>query len=222
VGPGRDVPQLQRKTKLRVALRYSKAKKLIALFFDGKLIRQWNETEEWAAKGGCLVFQAHGQGPFRITNLSVTAWDGRLEDASTATANDADLVRLNNGDKLSGQVKKIENGQVMLAASFAEMNVPVERVTAIEFASVNAERARRHAEDVRAVFSDGNRLTLALERLDEQQLVGTSENCGKVTAVLAAFRRIQFRIYEKPIESGDDEDWGTEGSGAAQDVMIDE
>lgn len=208
VGTHSEVPALQRQTRTRVQLRYSKDKKLVMLALDGKLVRQWNEPEDWAAKGGCLVFVNQGPGQFRISNLVVTSWDGRVEEEPTAGSDAEDLVRLTNGDKVSGRVKQIEKDQVILSTSFAEMNIPVGRVSGIEFGSARMERARRQPEDVRAMSADGHRLTLALERLDEQHLVGTSDNFGKLTAALGAFRTIQFRIYEKPPPGEEDDVWG--------------
>jgi hypothetical protein len=208
LGQSLELPELQRKTKMRVALRVNQSKKQIALFLDGTLARQWSEPEEWAAKGTALVLMAQGQGQWRISNLTVAGWDGRLDGEVSAGAKDADLVRLNNGDQVSGTVKSITNGQIALTTSFAEMNVPVERAVAVELASATSERARRQAGDVEAFFLDGRKLTVALDKLDEQQFTGTSENFGRMTAALGAFRRLRFHIYEKREAESDDERWG--------------
>ena len=81
------------------------------------------------------------------------------------------------------------------------MKVPLERIATIDFTAQKAEKARRQANDVRAFFLDGSRFTLALDKLDETALTGSSENCGKVRSALDAFRRVQFHIYEQPAET---------------------
>jgi len=218
MGSNVEMQELQRKTKLHVSIRINKPKKMIALFFDGNLVKQWTESDDWAAKGTGLVLLSQGQGQTRISGISVTSWDGRLDGDASASAKDADLLRLNNGDKVSGMVKSIANGQVALAASFAEMNVPLERIVAVEFASAKSERSRRNAADIQAFFPDGRRVTFALEKLDEQNLSGMSETCGRITAALGAFRRVQFHIYEKREDSGDDE-WSSGGAAGAAVIM---
>ncbi|MCG3149021.1 MAG: hypothetical protein PCFJNLEI_02473 [Verrucomicrobiae bacterium] len=212
-----EMQELQRKSKMRVSVRVNKPKKMLALFLDGNLVRQWTETEEWAGKGTGLVFVAHGQGQARITDITVTSWDGRLESETGLAPKEADLVRLNNGDKVSGAVKSIANGQVALAASFAEMNVPVERVVAVEFASAKSARARRQAADVQAVFEDGRRLTLALEKLEEGSLTGASEAWGRLSVALGALRRVQFHIYEKRDDGAEGDEWDAAGGAGAGD-----
>lgn len=219
MGNNVEMQELQRKTKMHVSIRVNKPKKLIALFVDGNLVKQWNESDDWTAKGTGLVFLSQGQGQLRVSGISVTSWDGRLESDAGASAKEADLLRLNNGDKVSGMVKSIANGQVALVASFAEINVPQERIVTIEFASAKSERSRRNGADIQAFFPDGRRATFALDKLDEQNLTGLSETCGRITAALGAFRRVRFNIYEKRDDAADDDEWGAAAVPGAVPVM---
>jgi transcription termination factor Rho len=218
MGSNVEMQELQRKTKMHVSIRVNKPKKLIALFLDGNLVKQWTETDDWTAKGTGMVLFSQGQGQLRVSGISVTSWDGRLDGDAGAATKDIDLLRLNNGDKVSGAVKSIANGQVALVASFGEMNVPLERIVAIEFASAKSERSRRNAADIQAVFPDRRRMTFGLDKLDEQNLVGMSETCGRITAALGAFRRVQFNIYEKREDGADDDEWG--GGGITGPVQL--
>lgn len=207
MGSNAEMQELQRKSRLRVALKINKPKKTIAVFFDGNLVKQWAEGDDWVARGTGFVLSSQGQGQMRISNITVSGWDGRLEGEAAATAKEADIVRLSNGDKVSGKVKSMTVGQVQLAASFAEMNVPLERVVGVEFASDGAERARRKATDIAAFFPDGRRWTFGLEKLDEQVVTGECEACGRLTAKLGAFSRVQFHIYEKREDDNDGDGW---------------
>jgi len=207
MGSSVEVPKLQTRSKTHVALRVNKAKKTIALFLDGELVKQWTDGEDFAGSGRGMIFFTQGQSQMRLANILVTAWDGRLDSETAAAAPGAeDLVRFANGDKLSGAVTGIAHGEAAVAASFGEMKVPLERIAQIEFTGQKAEKPRRRAADVRATFLDGSRFTLALEQLDGQSLVGASESCGRVTTALDAFTRVQFHIYEARPEAADD-DW---------------
>lgn len=206
LGQNVEIPNFNRKSKAHFSIRINKPKKTITLLVDGQVVRQWVEPDEWVGKGGMLVFVSQGQGQSRISNISVTEWDGRLDSESAAGAENEDLVRLANNDKVSGGVQAITRDQIVFATSFAEMKIPLERVSVVEFAGQKAEKARRQATDVRAVFLDGSNFTLALEKLDENALVGSSENCGRVTGALDAFRSVQFHIYEKAAETADKAD----------------
>lgn len=221
LGTNVDVPDFQRKTKGHISVRVNKPKKTIALFVNGNLVKQWTDPGEFAGKGTGIMFFAQGQGQLRVSNISVTSWDGKLDTDAVATAASApveDLVRFANNDKVSGNLTGIANNEIAFATSFAGMKIPLERVAQIELAGQKAEQARRQANDARAYFLDGSRFTLALEKLDDQSLVGTSENCGRVTSSLDAFRRVQFHIYEERADTGgDDDDWGGATPGADEE-----
>lgn len=213
LGNNVDVPKFQTKTKAHVAIRVNKAKKTIALFLDNELVKPWIDPEAFAGKGQGLLFYSQGQGLSRISNIRVTAWDGRLDTGTAGAAAVAeDTVRLGNNDKISGTIKSIAKGEVVMATSFMEMKVPLERVAQIDFADPQTEKPHRQAGDVRAVFLDGSRFTLAMEKLTDQALVGSAESCGRVSTALDAFSRIQFRIYEARPASGAGDEWG-EGDG---------
>jgi hypothetical protein len=213
-----ELPEFQRKTKAHVAVRVNKPKKTIALFVDGTLLKQWSDPGDFAGKGTGLVFMSQGQGQFRISNISVTEWDGRLDTDVASAATQEDLVRFANNDKVSGNLGGIANKEITFTTSFANMEIPLERVQQIELASQKSEKARRQAADVRAFFIDGSRFTLALEKLDEQNLVGSSENCGRVSSSLDAFRRVQFHIYEQLTETGEAEEWGSSPATGGEEV----
>lgn len=216
LGSNVELTNFQRRTKTHLSVRVNKPKKTIALFVDGTMVRQWTDPGEFAGKGTGIMFFSQGQAQLRVSNITVTEWDGRLDADATPTSSQEDLVRFANNDKVSGTLGGIANNEIAFATSFANMKIPVERVTQIEMASQKAEAARRQAADVRAYFLGGSRFTVALEKLDDQSLVGSSENCGRVTSALDAFSRIQFHIYEEYAAAGDDDDWGTGAEGDDQ------
>jgi hypothetical protein len=217
LGNNVEVPKFQTKSKAHVSIRVNKTKKTIALFVDNELVKPWIDPEAFAGKGQGLLFYSQGQGLSRVSNIRVTTWDGRLDTGTAAAAAVAeDTVRLGNNDKISGTIKSIAKGEVVMATSFMEMKVPLERVAQIDFAEPQTEKPHRQAGDVRAVFLDGSRFTLAMEKLTDQALIGSAESCGRVSTALDAFSRIQFRIYEARPASGAGDEWG-EGDGENKD-----
>ena len=208
-----NLNDLQRKGKVHLGLKINKPKRTFALFLDDKLIKQWTDDNEFTGKGTGVGFVAQGQ-PIRISNIIVSEWDGRLDLDGGGKAAEEDFLRLANGDKLSGKLGTIANGQVALTTSFATMQVPLERVVEVLLGTKNSAKARRQTNDMYAFFADGSRVTLALERLDNQQLTGASENYGRLAAQRTAFQRLQFNIYEpKPDDEKDDWDSGTSKPG---------
>ncbi|MCX6997655.1 MAG: hypothetical protein NTV49_11355 [Kiritimatiellaeota bacterium] len=209
MGSSVEIPKFQNKSKTRASIRVNKAKKTIALFLDQELVKQWTDTEEFVGSGKGLIFASQGQGQFRVSNIVVTQWDGRLEgEAAGVAPSGDDLVRFANGDKVSGMVKSIAKDEAVLTTSFSEMKVPLERIVLIELAGQKAGMARRQAGDVRASFLDGSRFTLTLEKMNDQVLAGSTENCGRVTTAFDAFSRVQFHIYAPRPKADGDDDWG--------------
>lgn len=208
MGSGTEIQNLRNNTKAHFAIKINKPKKTISLFADNVLVKQWTDGDDFAGKGKGLVFFSQGSSyQSRISNIRVAPWDGRTDsEDTTPAATTEDTVRLANNDKVSGMVTGIKKGEVILKTSFADMNIPLERVLRIDFASSKSERARRQPNDIRASFLDGSLFTLSLETLDESALVGSTENCGHASAAIDAFSRVQFHIYDKAPES-DEDDW---------------
>ena len=199
-------PNLQ--TKAHYTIRVNKSKKTIAVSIDGVLVKQWTDAEEFAGKGTALYFQSQGQSDLRLANILVTEWDGRLDSEPAARAPTEDLVRLRNGDKVSGVIRAITGGAVTLTNSFAAVKIPLPTISVIDLAGPPALTARRQVADVRVFFPDRTQFTLALEQLDDKTLTGTTENSGRVTLPLDALTRLRFHIDDPVADSDEDEDWG--------------
>ena len=103
-----------------------------------------------------------------------------------------DLLSLANGDRVTGQVKSIENGAVNVSSAVTPLTIPLERVNEIYLATQNTERARRLASDVLAFFHDGGQVTVGLDSLDDKHLTGHSENFGKASFDRHAFQNCNF------------------------------
>ncbi len=209
LGGGANIENWQRRNKARVTLLVDKTKKTLTLLVDGALVKQWMDSDEFAGRGTGLMFYAQGQGVMRLSNIVVSEWDGELGKSEPTTATTADAIQFVNNDKVSGQLKTIAKNQVTFVTPFATLEVPLDRVAEIQFASDKAERARRQAADIRALFQTGGSVTVTLEKLDDQSLTGSSENFGQRTFAREAFGELQFNIYdERATVQKSDDDWG--------------
>jgi hypothetical protein len=69
------------------------------------------------------------------------------------------------------------------------------------------EEAKLYAADVRATLADGSRMVFRLDGVEENALIGFSQNFGTARFRKDAFKRIEFNLYPKagePTRLGDD------------------
>lgn len=195
-----SVPAFNQKTKAHLEIRVSKPKRSIALLVDGLLIKQWIDADEFVGKGTGVRFVHQGQGSVKLSNIRVTEWDGQFED-KPATVPDSknDGARLQNGDRVAGTLQRIQDGKVTFALpDGASLDIPLNRVKLLEMAGQKMERPRDDNANVRATFRRGGNISFRLEKWDNQEVVGTSPNFGKIVVNPAAFDRVQFYPIARP------------------------
>jgi hypothetical protein len=91
----------------------------------------------------------------------------------------------------------IQEGRAKVKSSYGEVEVPLERISEIQMATDGTERARRNREDIRVVFAGTTAVTFALNKMDQANLTGKSENFGEMSLPVAAARLIEYNIYKK-------------------------
>jgi hypothetical protein len=161
---------------------------------DGVLLKQWFDTEGFIAQGSGMRFVHQGQGAVRLSNLRVSQWDGQFEERpSNAPDSKLDVAKLQNGDRVTGQLQKVQDGKVIFTpAENAPLEVPLSRVKLIELAGQRSEIPKNDSANVRATLRGGGTITFRLHKWDDQGIVGESPNFGKVNFKATAFERIQF------------------------------
>ena len=195
-----------RRDKTHVELRTNKDKKddLAAdRRKDGQGMDRSGGFQRRGAARSCFACQP---GSFvKITNIKVVPWDGKFEDSSgKEESTPDDTVKLANQDKVTGQLKEIRDGKVKFASSYAELNIPLERIQEMDFASAKAEQPKPAAGAVRVVLPDDGSLTLDTLSWNAKACTGASANFGKASFSPGAFTRILFNLTNQP--SGDDSD----------------
>jgi hypothetical protein len=194
------------KGKASFNLLLDQKEKVIGLRVNGRLVQQWKDQGMMKNLGKGLAFYTY-QGGIRVRDIRVAAWEGRMESVdSAAEAGERDAVLLNNNDKVSGTLLSLRLGKLILKTTYANMEIPVDRVASVQFGEKGLKDVKNAKTDARVVFANGRGITLKPEKIVEGQLVGSSENFGRVTVSLTAVKSIRMNVGVKR-EDGEDEDW---------------
>jgi hypothetical protein len=197
-----EYPGLHQKSKVRVEILVNKEARTIALLLDGSLIKQWKDNLDWGGSGTGVIFANQNIGMIRISNIRLTEWDGTIQEQSGAQAKtQRDVLELSNKDKISGNLVALKEGVVVFETAFAKMDVPMDRVNFVEFATEKLETAPKSPADVRAVFADRGVVTLTIDRWDGLQLAAKSSNFGEARFKTAVFHQLFFNWEQQKEEA---------------------
>ncbi|MEM9080336.1 MAG: hypothetical protein AAGC74_06550 [Verrucomicrobiota bacterium] len=175
---------------------------LFSLYIDGKTVASWKDPEPING-GNWFHFSSSRDRQHTLSNLTLRNWDGRLPETFHSQDSDENLpgegqqIALQNGDTILGEANAIQNGKLLISTEFADIKIPIERLSSFQVTSEEAhEKPRMWSGDVRAYFVDGGHVTLRLQSLNSEFITGYSQVFGEATFILAAFSRIEFNPYE--------------------------
>ena len=230
LGHSTNAGVLRENEKARIEIKASLKSGKIALFVDGGLIDIWQDDaldRESLGKGLHIV--AQDSSPLRVSNIEVTGWDGYLEETqdrrlrfqarfqggfqldggfdgeetpqSPKEAIPEGRMILRNGDMIEGEVLGIEGEEITLKTPFSEVKFPVARLKNIALSSESMETPKLYKGDVRATLADGSRIVFRLDGVEEEILVGFSQNFGIARFRRDSFKRIEFNIHRTDMEA---------------------
>jgi hypothetical protein len=186
------VPSLSNRDRVHLDLRISKPDHRIVLFLDGVMIKEWITPPGFNAEGKILRFVQNGGGSIKLSHLRVTAWNGVLDEAPAVSPDPThDLISMESGAKNSGTIQSIGNGQISVLAGELR-KIPLNDVSAIDFAGVATEASNTAPGSVRGTFVRGGFVTFDLLSWRPDAMLVTSPIFGKATFDPAAFSRLQF------------------------------
>ena len=189
------IPMLQQTNRARVAIKSNREQKSITLLLNGVVAKQWVEPEKFGGEGTGIRLVHQGQGPMRIANLRVTEWDGRLEETVAPLVPNVanDVGRLVNRDSVAGRLVEWKDGKFHFAVGDKAIEVPLDRVAQVDFATDRGQPTPLRAGDVRVFFTGRGSLTFGLEHWTQQGVRANSPNFGSAEFAPAAFSRIVFQ-----------------------------
>jgi hypothetical protein len=181
-------------------------KRKFTLLSNGVLIKQWTDAGASPGPGKGIVFDPESNHPMKVSNISITKWDGSLPTGRSEAeiASKEDTILFINEDKVSGRLESITEGIAKLETSYAALDIPLSRVSRIDMSSEAAEQARRNATDIRAHLPESGVVTIGLIGIENNQVEGSSENFGMTKMPLSAFDVLEFNIYRDNADGEDD------------------
>jgi hypothetical protein len=203
-----NIAALSEKTKVRFEFYIDRSTGEIALYIDGVQAHIWNDPKpKEGSFGNWLHFVAEEFYPIRISRIHISPWKGDLPENEVAAEEteledeEGQLIRLQNGDVVVGEVGEIEKGMLDIKTEFCDIKIPVDRMSKIDLSSGEYEEPIRKKGDVRAWLRDGGMITFRLDSFDEDTLKGYSQTFGDAEFKLSAFSRLEFNIYDEELET---------------------
>ena len=186
---------MMRSDKLHLDIKVNKATKTIWLYVNGNMLKQWTDPGDFAGSGTKMIFSSQ-QGMYaKVSNIKVSQWDGKPEAPATdAGKSKEDSIKMANSDRVSGKLKKIEDGKAIFASSYADLTIPLDRIEQIDMSSVGADQAKKAAGDVKVYFADRGSVTMELQSWDDKHVTASSPNFGTAVFSPDAFQRLQFNL----------------------------
>lgn len=221
---------LYQNDKVGVEIRASCKTGKVHLLINNQLIDSWSDPQVAEnAFGAGLHFVTNDNNGISISEIEVAPWDGKITEPPQAgmqrrgmflrgaivpddgdiqiekateepQAEEGDRMKLANGDSIKGEIKSIHDGLIELTTPLGEILLPIERMRTLKLSNLGSEQAYRPQGDVRATFADGSTMIFRIERIEENHLVGTSQNFGEARFKLSALIRIEFDIHERPVD----------------------
>lgn len=122
---------------LLVTILADRKERRFAVLFDGKLMREFSDAQDFKGTGDCIMFQTHQASSMKVSKIKIARWDGKLPkaDNSSGGAVEQDSLTFLNGDAMSGSVRSITANNVKFETSYAVLDVPLERIARMRFAN---------------------------------------------------------------------------------------
>ncbi len=188
------VPGMESKTSAHVTVRASRPDRAVYLYLDGVLAKEWRDPVDTLGQGTCLRIVNQVPNPFKLSNLVISEWDGRMDMQSPGNQNAAlDFVRLLNRDTVSANVIGLHGGNVVISNATGRLEIPLQRIEQIHFSQQGRSLARNAGGECTALFARRGRLLLKVQSWEKQQVVALNPNLGKIQLDAAALRMLELK-----------------------------
>jgi hypothetical protein len=201
---GVPLPGAGSKGKIRAAIQCNRQEGAVSVFVNNTMLKTWKDQGGFPAVqpgfvqalGTGLVFQQEGVAgaTLKLGNFKVSQWQGPSEPDTTVETANTDSIHFINHDRAAGKITGIQNSKVTLALGDTVLNIPLERVTQINFAGAGAPSPAAGPWVVRAHFPGGGSLSFQLERWDDKMVCGQSPIFGSLSLQSAAIRQMEFNL----------------------------
>lgn len=178
-------------SRTRLTIQCNQEEKTLTILADGKLVRRWKDETGFVGPGQrisiCDLSAASG---VSLSNFRVFHWRGTEPQTSSEPQTNSDALWLANRDRASGTITGMANGKVEFTLSGHKLEIPLERITKIEFAAPAGRMAE--AGMVRATLPAGTRLSLKLNNWSSQGIAAQSPYLGSLVLPTWMIRELKF------------------------------
>jgi hypothetical protein len=182
-----------------------------AVFLENELLGTWTDLDDTKGFGDWLHFVPQNSQPIKVSQISITQWDGTLpvaEDEKNKSATEdlfqdmeGQTILLANGDSIRGNIDKIEKGKLYLKTSLGDIDLPVRRMSSVSLGDLETKaEPRMRSGDVRAWFREGGFITMDLLSFDGKSLHGSSQVFDKAIFDASAFSKIEFNVWDPDLD----------------------
>jgi hypothetical protein len=185
--------------QMHIAIECDRTERTVSVFVNHVLAKTWSNCSVGRGGTGLLFrqppnFNSLAGAAVNLSRLKICQWQGRPETESLLIATNSDAIRFINHDRAFGAIESIHEGKATFAMSGALLQVPLERVTRLEFAPKPAQPEPVGPWEVRAHFPGGGALSFELDKWDAREITGRSAILGSLALQPGAIRELEFNL----------------------------
>lgn len=201
---GARVPQMLAKSSVRLTFLLNTEKETTVLLADGEKVHEWKGMGSPGNGTGVVFYNYNSNSRVRVSDIRVAPWDGREHDAEPLGAPGTDpdklvevpppdsaVVEFVNQDRATGTLHGIRNGRLTFNPAGTRLEIPLARAALIAF-PVNSAPETPKVEGVQVTLHRNERLTLALEKWEPDQIIAVSPVFGRLTLKPESIRALRF------------------------------
>ena len=190
------LPNHADRNKIHVTIQANKQEGTVSFYVDGVLAKRWKDENGFTATGGGILFQQQSMTGATLTlrNFKVSEWSGRFEPETSASVTNVDAIRLINHDEANGKITGISEGKVTLAMGETVLQIPIQRITQINFAAATFAAGTQDPWQVRAHFPRGGNLSFQLEKWNDKEISGKSAIFGALAFQPGQISQLEFNL----------------------------
>lgn len=201
---GARVPQMLAKNSVRFTFLVNTEKETVTLMADGERVHEWKNLGSPGPGTGIVFYNYNTSSRVRISDIRVSPWDGRERDAAPPGAPgddpeklvevppaDSAVVEFVNNDRATGTLHGIRDGKLAFNPAGTRLDIPLARAALISFPVADAP-ALPKVEGVQVTLHRNERLTLALEKWEAEEIIAVSPVFGRLKLKPESVRALRF------------------------------
>ncbi len=193
---GTPLPEGTAKDRMHVAIECDRNEGTASVYVDHHLVKTWKDCSFAGGGTGVLFMQnvMFSTSTLKISHVKISQWEDRGEPESMDVGTNLDAVHFVNHDRGAGKIEGIKDGKVKLSLSGTSLDIPLDRITQIEFAQTNAPADSPGPWAVRAHFPGGGSISFQLKSWDSKTVAGQSAVFGALAFQPDAIRELEFNL----------------------------